>query len=1564
MILRQRFSTYFATFAWLLFSACQVAIAAAPPLDLTPQERAWLKANPEIVLGVGFNSAPAVQIDKNGDMVGIEPDILSRISAMTGAEFRLKQGIWAEMVKQAENAELQGLALTFKHPERAANFLFTISHLTISRYAYARTGAPFGAMEDFAGRKVGYLDGALLNEKLLAGWPDIQPVPYPSLQALAVALFNGDVDGAVGAINLLIVIRQDVLSDIGIAFSIPGTEAELRYSINRRYPELLSIMNKALTAIGQREINAIRDKWGALPDPLMPKLLLSTEEEAWLAQHPRIVLGISEQFQPDVFVHADGSRSGLVVDYFRLLNQQLDNRLALHVESAWSAVTAKAMRGEIDGLASSAPNPTWDKHFLYTEPFYHGYFHLYTRAGTPPAKRLPDLAGKQVGYLAGMKRVEYLTREVEGIKLRGFASNEQMAKALLEGQVDILIGAIDLEWWRKHNSIMGFEISGFIESSRHPVLMSVRQDWPLLPGIINKALHNIPASKRERINQTWLGSNATLANEFHLTPQERVYLDTTLFRRAASQGWRPFSFLDAEGRVTGISEDYWALLRDKLGLREQRREPDVFTAVIDAMQRGEVDILPSTTDAGNRSDYALFSDAYENFPIAIAMRRDNGFITDAATLQEQVVAVGRDYSAYHLLKAKYPGIAFLPVGNTAAALDAVAENRAFAAVDILPVLQHDIAARNDNAIHLSGVTDVAFPLKIMLRKEHARLLPLLNRAIAAITPAERLEIHKKWMWRDVVTESRIDYTLLWQVSGVALVVILIVLYWNQQLARQIARRQRAEQQLQETGERLRSILASMDDLVFVLDTEHRIVDVYYRDPHRLMMPPDEFLGKTCREVLPPEIYAPLERAIQDSRDDSARQFEYRVPLKEAERWSQASVSARYDGCGNFVGSTVVSRDITEQKQAQQRLQRSLNYQSAVAKVSLCLLDQGGYQDNISQALHYLRDCSGTARVYIFENFSDADNQCCTRYAYEACGPGVASELDNPLLQHFVYNDGLQRWTECLQRGESLHGQVAHFPQSEREVLEPQGIQSILVVPIQVQGEWWGLIGFDETRYAREWFEEEMTMLKMAATSIGRYLTLIRLQEELESAKNVAETANQAKSVFLANMSHELRTPLNAVLGYAQVLQREPALGEKPREHVNIIKRSGDYLLTLINDVLDLAKIEAGKLELIPTECQLDSFFTELAHLFRLRATEKKIAFVFQAENLPAYVKIDAKRLRQICLNLLGNAMKFTEQGEVRLNVTYQSSAGKLIIQVSDTGCGIPAKKQGDIFQPFSQTGTEHYKQQGTGLGLAISRSLLERMGGRIDLDSEEGRGSCFTLHVPVCELKTAPSAAKVDNSSHIEGYRRGDGRTDAFSLLVVDDEPFNRRLVFSMLKPLGFNISEATDGKEALAMTENQHFDLIFMDMVMQDIDGLSATCAILKRPGNANQRIVAFTARAFEEDRAKCLAAGCCDYLSKPISRKMLLHVIQTHLPLTWQTKTIIAPAEATQTAHNTSLSAQQREDLQAMLKRGAIKDIVKYLNTLLKTSDCPGEAQTLLNLAKRFKLPELREQLAAPSE
>ncbi|MDX2099152.1 MAG: ATP-binding protein [Leptolyngbyaceae cyanobacterium bins.59] len=430
----------------------------------------------------------------------------------------------------------------------------------------------------------------------------------------------------------------------------------------------------------------------------------------------------------------------------------------------------------------------------------------------------------------------------------------------------------------------------------------------------------------------------------------------------------------------------------------------------------------------------------------------------------------------------------------------------------------------------------------------------------------------------------------------------------------------------------------------------------------------------------------------------------------------------------------------------------------------------------------------------------------------------------------------------------------------------------------------------------QWFyrQPQRQVLSLSSTPIylrhlpGRLWVIDDITERWEAdvamqqAKEMAESANRAKSEFLANMSHELRTPLNGILGYTQILKKSTNLTEQQRNGLEIIHQSGEHLLTLINDVLDLSKIEARKMELHPHDFHFFAFLENLVQMFKVRARQE-ITFVYEPiAPLPKFVWADEKRLRQVLLNLLSNAIKFTEQGRVIFRVKpveddLQLDLAKLRFEVEDTGVGISPEQLDTIFLPFQQAGEKQRQTEGTGLGLTITRQLVQLMGSEIQVVSQPGKGSTFWFDVVLPEI-TNHGGMTVSRPPLIVGYEG-----QRCKVLVVDNQWENRAVLLGLLQPLGFETLEAVDGQDGLNKADEFMPDAILMDLVMPVMDGFEAIRRLRSSPTLKDVVIIAVSASTLDFDQETSRRAGCNGFLPKPVHEAELLEHLQTYLDLAW---------------------------------------------------------------------------------
>ncbi len=704
---------------------------------------------------------------------------------------------------------------------------------------------------------------------------------------------------------------------------------------------------------------------------------------------------------------------------------------------------------------------------------------------------------------------------------------------------------------------------------------------------------------------------------------------------------------------------------------------------------------------------------------------------------------------------------------------------------------------------------------------------------------------------------------------------------NLELQIEIAERAKAEQAMAESHRRLELITDNIPACIAQVDaTELKYQFVNRRHLERMGRSRSEVIGKHVAEILGPAKFEFAKPYIDKALSGSPASYVNRFMLQGEPSWVNVNYVPNVDESGSVRGIVVLTHDITETKKIEEALRQSEN-------------DLKKLYMEANQARELYRS--------LLESTPDSiviyDMQGRVTFVNEA----------------FVRTFG---W-----RLDELAGGVPYTPESEREVTSAR-VRDVVEYGIPVSH-------FETKRLTKDGSLVDVSISASrfydhVGNSSGMLVILrdmssnVRMQKQLEEAKNAAEAASKAKSTFLANMSHELRTPLNVILGFSQLMSRAPRLPAEQRANLETISRSGEHLLSLINDVLEFSKIEAGRLELHLENFDLNHLIRELDEMFRLRAREKGLYLDMELEaHVPRHIRADQRKLRQVLINLLGNAVKFTDVGGVTLRVTReaeQDGHDGVRFDVADTGRGIGEDEQSKVFESFFQAGEKQSGRQGTGLGLPISERFVQMMGGRLTLESEVGRGTRFSFCIPVKGL-TPSDAVSSRETSRVVGLEEGQPE---FRLLVVEDNDHSRVLLVRLLQSVGFSVEEARDGQEAVAVWERMQPHLIWMDMRMPVMDGYEATKRIKSSPGGADTIVIALTASAFEEDRMKVMAHGCDDFVRKPFREHEIFEVLSKHLGVKFISETrseggrgkAAASVQELRRALN-DLSEDQRNDL-----------------------------------------------------
>jgi len=820
-----------------------------------------------------------------------------------------------------------------------------------------------------------------------------------------------------------------------------------------------------------------------------------------------------------------------------------------------------------------------------------------------------------------------------------------------------------------------------------------------------------------------------------------------------------------------------------------------------------------------------------------------------------------------------------------------------------------------------------------------------------------------WLWLILLWTLIISFAWIWNVRYLFLWILGIAgisFNWFS-LEKHAHKRKQAETALKESEERFRLFMDHSPTPAWMKDEQGRCVYLNRICEKVFGMRIEEYYGKTDYEIYPPEIAEKLtenDRKVLET-NQTIEAVEESVTMDGKTIYGWVFKFPFTDMYGNrFVGG--IGMDITERKQAEEELRESEIRFKALHNASF-----GGI------AIHN--------KGKILE-----------------CNQGL-SEMSGYTINELISMDGLLLIAEKSRRIVIENIQAGYEKPYEVMGLRKNGSE----YPIRVEARNIPYKG----KNVRVVEFRDITEQKQAEEELIRYKDhledmVIARTAELKVAKEYAESANFAKSRFLANMSHELRTPLNIIMGFSRMMQRDNSLMPPQLEKLNTVIRSGEHLLSLINEVLEMSKIEIGSIRLYEEDFNLHQLLDLLESMYAFRSTEKGIELRFESvSEIPRFIRADEMKFRQVFLNLLGNAIKFTSEGHVIVRIGYSDKDSQLSVEVEDTGLGIAPEEMHLLFQPFTQTESGRRQTEGTGLGLPISKKYIELMGGGISVESQPGKGSIFRFHI---RTQKSDNGKMLKKQPERRVSRLKPGQT-VYRILVAEDNEDNRNLICGLLRNVGFEVIEATNGREAIELWKIASPHLILMDMRMPLMDGYEAVKIIRKcsEPlppapprngegsfipslsgrgqgvGNGDGSftpslsgrgqgvgcseipIIAVTAYAFEEDRKAVMAIGCNDFIRKPFRESELFEKIALCIGVRYIYEEISAQKKPVRTELKSEdladLSDEWLAELRLMAMRGKSERLLELIAQI--QSEHSDIADALTDMVQRWQFKKIAD-------
>ena len=1161
------------------------------------------------------------------------------------------------------------------------------------------------------------------------------------------------------------------------------------------------------------------------------KSIFTDQEKQWMKNNPVIKVGVDNDWAPFDY-DIDGIHNGISSEYLNIISEKTGLKFDIYSDS-WSNVISKIKNNEIDMLACAVKNSKREDFLEFTDP-YLSLDIVVVGKKKLKLKSFEDIKNYKVVVQKNGYIYDSLVKRFPNMNFVFVESNNEALKLVSYGKADLYIDNLPtISYFIEKDLLTNLEIKVKADFDASLLSLAVIKDKEILRTIFNKVLLDISIEQRNEINKKWVFSRE-FSDEISFTDDELLWIkNNSIIKIGADSNWPPFEYLDASGKYQGIASDYLNLLSTYTGLKFEVQADDWYS-VISKIKEKKLDMLACVAKTANREQYLNYTTPYLNIDVVVIGKKELK-IGKFDDIKDYVIAVQRGNFVHEKLLKRFPNIKFIFAKSNKEAFEMVSYGKADIFIGNMPVFSYFVEKELYTNIEVKFKADFdKIDLSMAVLKENETLFNIIEKVMPVIIKKEEEKINKKWIFELKEKNSSISFTKE-------------EFDWI-----------RTNPTIKISGDPLWPPYSFYDDKNNYIGIIPDLVKEVFKDINIKL------------EYIKTDSWADTINLMENKKIDLIDAISYSPVRSGYLNFSNKYVGAEIviianNRNDNYVNSfnTISHRKIATVKgySVIEDIKRDFPQVKDIIEFDNPL--DGLKELSNSQIDYFILDIP--TFEYYSKNYSLSNLKIVgpSGYNYQY-GFGVSK--DNPhllsILNKLLDNISIQKKDEIYRKWIQVNYE---------EKIDYELIWKIIVFALFI------LAG---TIYWNRKLKLEILEKEKAQKELEQERNNIqKLNIELEKAKNIAENVAKQRSEFLANMSHEIRTPMNSVIGFTEILEKE-IKNPLHKEYLDSIKKGGNSLLRIINDILDLSKIEAGKLEVKNESLNPKNIFLEIESIFHAKIISKNINFIVDIDKtIPKFIIIDGVRIRQILFNLIGNAIKFTEKGHIKLKVEniYKDdikSKIDLIFSIEDTGIGIDEKNLENIFNAFEQANNQNIaKYGGTGLGLAICTKLVHMMNGEIKVKSEKNKGSTFTVilrDIPISSMEDEIVSQKLLASNIV---------FEKAQILVVDDIEENRKLVEASLKDFDIDLIMAQNGQEALDKLRNINVDLILMDLRMPVMDGYESTHIIKSNKKLKHIPIIALTASVMGKDLEKVSSFGFDGYLRKPVILDDLIEELSKYL-------------------------------------------------------------------------------------